>query len=212
MAYSLEQWKRAKFLFELGYSLRDIEEDCSISSGQIGKRSRKEEWKKDTVKQSIKSDIEALDKKKDTLDKEKDTLIPKIASLSDFEVTILDEITIVDGIKNFVLSTATLALIRNNQLLTKGTKTVMLKEGQYSTEGQRIGEEYTPYEVPLDSKDLKECTESIHKSGQSLGVIEQFAPKSDVTAIAGVQQSIKYVGFRKINDEEFNKALVENGR
>lgn len=212
MAYSTEQWNRAKFLFELGYSLRAIEEDCGISSGQIGKRSRADEWKKDTTKQSIKSDIVALDNKNDTLSHEKDTLLNRIATLKDYEITILDDVTNVEGIKKFVLSTAALALVRNNKLLTKGTKTVMLKEGQYSAEGQRIGEEYTPYEVPLDAKDLKDCADGIHKGGQSLGVIEQFAPKQDINLTNAQQVNTKYIGMRTMTDEERNEALKNNGR
>ena len=67
MAYSQEQWKRAKALYELGYSLRDIEKDCGISNGQINKVSKREGWKKEASKTSLKADIVEFDKKKELL-------------------------------------------------------------------------------------------------------------------------------------------------
>jgi len=181
MAYSQAQWNRAKFLFELGYSLRDIEEDCSISMGQIGKRSRKEEWKKDTEKQAIKSEIVEFDKKKDTLQRENDTLVSKVATLSDFEITILSEKIVEEtGIKSLITNTQALAVIRANEQLTRNTKTVMLKERQYSSEGVPIGEEYTPYQVPLDSTDIKNNVDSVDKASITLKVSDRHAPKTEI--------------------------------
>ncbi len=187
MAYTKEQWSRAKFLFELGHSLREIESDCKISSGQIGKRSRSEEWKKDTTKQSIKSDIMALDKKKDTLDKEKDTLLPRIASLSDFEVTILDEITTVDGIKGFVLSTTTLSMIRKNQLLTKNTKQTIEYKTTYSDDGKPLMKTPVVFDVELTPNDIKSIDEGIDKNIISLELAPRHAPKSDVNLVNAQQ-------------------------
>lgn len=175
MAYSPEQWRRAKFLFELGHSLREIEADCKISSGQIGKMSRKEQWKKDTNKQQIKSDIMALDKKKDTLDREKDTLLNKIATLDDFEITILDEKTTVDGVKGFVLSTATLSLIRKNQMLTKNKKQVVEYETTYSDDGKPLQKTPIVVDMELSPSDLKSLDEGIDKNAITLDVAPRHA-------------------------------------
>jgi len=199
MAYSQAQWSRAKFLFELGYSLRDIEQDCSISMGQIGKRSRKEEWKKDTEKQAIKSNIMELDKKKDTLQKENDTLISKVATLSDFEITILSEKIVEEtGIKSLITNTQALAVIRANEQLTRNKKTIMLKEKQYSSEGVPIGEEYTPYEVPLDSTDIKNNVDSVDKASITLKVSDRHAPK---------QVEINNANNQQVNAPTFNLSV-----
>lgn len=198
MAYSVEQWDRAKFLFELGMSLREIEADCKISSGQIGKRSRAEEWQKDTTKQAIKSDIMALDRKKDTLDKEKDTLLPRIASLKDYEITILDElVSDKDGIKNFVFSTATLSLIRKNQMLTKNTKQTTEFETTYGEDGKPLMKSPKVIDIELSPSDLKAIDEGLDKNAISLGVAERHAKSGDVNVntSASAQNNSINVGF-----------------
>jgi len=181
MAYSQAQWNRAKFLFELGYSLRDIEEDCSISHVQISRKAKKEQWQKVTEKQAIKADVIALEKENVTLSDKKVTVSQRVATLSDFEITILSEkITEEIGIKSLITNTQALAVIRANEQLTRNTKTVMLKERQYSSEGVPIGEEYTPYEVPLDSTDIKNNVDSVDKASITLKVSDRHAPKFEV--------------------------------
>jgi hypothetical protein len=207
VAYSIEQWDRAKFLFELGMSLRQIEADCKIAHGQIGKRARAEQWQKDTNKQALKADIIELDKKKDTLDKEKDTLLPKIATLKDYEVTILDEIVNnKEGIKNFVLTTATLSLIRKNQMLTKNTKQITEYETTYSDDGKPLMKKPTVIEVELSPNDLKAIDEGVDKNAVSLEVAPRHANAPQV-AIQN-NQSINAVTLSK---EEMKAELVKRG-
>ena len=181
MAYSQTQWDRAKFLFELGYSLRDIEEDCGISNGQISKKAKKEQWKKEADKQAIKSDIMALDKKKEALDSEKEALLPRIASLSDFEITILDGIVNdKDGTKSFVMSTTTLSLIRKNQLLTKNTKQITEFETTYSEDGKPLMKSPKVIDIELSPNDLKLIDEGIDKNIISMELAPRHAPKIEV--------------------------------
>lgn len=200
MAYSTDQWNRAKFLFELGYSLRDIEEDCGISHGRIGKRAREKGWQKDTNKQDIKSDIMELDKKKDTVDKEKDTLLPRIAKLEDYEITILDELTIQDGIKKFAMSTATLSLIRKNQLLTKNTKQITEFETTYSDDGKPLMKSPKLIDIELSPNDLKVIDEGIDKNIVSLELAPRHAPKMEVNNTNAQQTISKRVTIVRRND------------
>ena len=192
MAYSQEQWKRAKFLFELGMSLGEIKEDCGISREQIGKKARAEGWEKDTAKQALKSDIMAVDKKKDTVDKEKDTLLPRIANLEDYEITILDDITTVDGVKKYVMSTAALSLIRKNQMLTRNTKQITEFETTYSDEGKPLMKKPVVIDLELSPSDFKAIDEGIDKNSITLEVAPRHAKSGDVNvnATAAVQNNI----------------------
>ena len=73
-----------------------------------------------------------------------------------------------------------LALIRNNQLLSKNKKTVMLKVAQYNADGQRSGEDYEPYEVELSPTDIKEIIEGTDKASITLGVSQRHAPRTEI--------------------------------
>ena len=197
MAFSKDQWARAEALYKLGYSLGDIEKDCGISKGQISKKSKAKDWKKETQQAELKSDIVGFDKKKETLDKEKETIMQRLATLSDFEITVLQEKMEDEGAglaKSLVFNTATLALIRNNEILTKNSKTVMLKVQQFSAEGQRIGEDFEPYEVPLSPSDVKDCIDSTDKASITLKVNDRFAPKIEVNNNNGQQNNTEIVG------------------
>lgn len=190
MAYSKAQWDRAKFLFELGYSLREIEEDCDISHVQISRKAKQNGWEKVTEKQSIKADVIAIEKENVTIQAKKVTVSQRVATLSDFEITILDEkVTQETGLSSLILNTQALAVIRANESLTRGTKTVMLKERQYSSEGVPIGEEYTPYDVALDSSDIKNHVEAVDKASLTLKVNDRHAPKNDISLTNAVQNN-----------------------
>lgn len=199
MAYKPEQWARARALFELGRSLGEIEADCGITKGQLSKRSRRDGWEKETGKTSLKSDIVEFERKKETLDAEKETLIRRVSSLNAFEITILDElVTNEKGLKSLIFSAQTLAVVRANEALTRGSKTALLKVGQYDSKGNRVGEVYEPYEVPLDASEIRNHVEAIDKAAITLKVAERHAPKQDITAIAGVQQNNTEVKFERI--------------
>lgn len=207
MAYSPEQWDRAKALFELGYSLGDIVKDSGISKGQISKKSKQEEWKKETSKTTLKSDIVEFDKKKETLDKEKETITKRLAKLSDFEITILQNKMDEEGAslaKSLVFNNAVLALIRSNEELTRGSKTVLLKEKQYSSEGIPIGETYTPYEIALNGSDIKEHTDLTDKASLTLKVNERHAPRAEVKLTGGDDNSTTntQIVFKRIGSNE----------
>lgn len=189
MAYSSEQWERTKALFMLGYSLGDIEKDTGISKAQISKKSKKEQWEKETDKISIKSDIVEFDRKKETLDKEKETITKRLSKLSDFEITILQEKMEEEGAslaRSLVFNNAMLALVRSNEELTRGNKTVMLKTNKFFGEGQRE-EVYEPYEIPLCGSDIKDHVELTDKASLTLGINQRHAKSGDVNVQTNTQ-------------------------
>lgn len=201
MAYSQEQWERARALFCLGYSLGDIERDTGISKAQISKKSNKEQWEKETDKVRIKSDIVEFDKKKETLDKEKETITKRLAKLSDFEITVLQEKMEEEGAslaRSLVFNNAMLALVRSNEELTRGVKTVMLKTNKFFGEGQRE-EVYEPYEIPISGSDIKDHVELTDKASLTLGINQRHAKSGDVNvnATAGAVASNTNVEMTK---------------
>lgn len=196
MAHSKEAWAEAKFLFELDNSLNDIHAKTGIDRTAVSKKAKKEGWEKGK-NQQLKSEIVRFEKEKSTLEAKKSTLVEKVSTLNDFEITMLDGIVEKEtDSKSLIFSTQALAIIRNNQILTSNKKTVMLKVQQFSSEGVRQGENYEPFEVPLSSSDIKECVDSTHRAGQSLGVIEQFAPKNDVKL--AVQNNTQYMSETEV--------------
>lgn len=212
MAYSKEQWARAKFLFELGWTLREIENDCGISNGQIAKRSNREGWEKEAGKQALKSEIVEFEKKSAELGSKKEALIKRVSSLDQFEITILDELVTKEAeLKSLVFSAQTLAVVRANQALTKGTKTSLMKVGQYDSKGNRIGETYEAYETDLDASDIRNTVEAIDKASVTLGLSQRHA-KTEVNLTAAQQVNTRFVGMRRITEEEKQKARLENGR
>jgi len=213
MAIAKEKWDRAKVLFELGYSLSDIYKDTGITTTSISKKAKLKGWIK-AKNQQLKADVIEVEKENSTLIEKKSIAIEKIkdAQMSDFEITVFND-AIRKELKNdaLVFDTATLALIRNNEILTRNKKTVMLKVQQYGDNGSRVGEDYEPYEIPLSPSDIKDITESTDKASVTLKVNERHAPKTEINN-TNQQAKVEYVGFREITDVEREKALEENGR
>lgn len=174
MAIAKEIWEKIRVQFESGMSLKDIELDSGINKGTISKKAKKENWEKNKI-QPLKADIVDFEEKKATLDNQKGNLIERVAKLSDFEITVLNEIIEDETrISSLITSTSSLALIRTNQMLTKGTKQVPMKVKEYH-EGRAVGESYEFIDTQLEPKDLKEITESIDKASITLGVNQRHA-------------------------------------
>lgn len=72
--------------------------------------------------------------------------------------------------KNLVSNSSQLNLVRITEYLSTNTKDKALNVG----DGVQSIEP-----IRLDSSDFIACQNAIHKAGQSLGVIEQFAPKME---------------------------------
>ena len=166
MAYNQEVWQKAKTLFELGKSLQDIADECKIKDRtSITKRAKKENWIKAEIQQ-LKNDIIDYEEQNSTLDEKKSTLVEKLASLSDFKgVTTIQKVVEDEiGRKSLLFSTATLSLIRKNQMLTKNTKQVIAYETIYSDNGKPISRSPIAVDVELEPNDIKVLDDGIDKN------------------------------------------------
>ncbi|MBL3520292.1 hypothetical protein H0A43_07375 [Arcobacter lanthieri] len=182
MAYSQEIWQKAKTLFELGYSLQAIADECKIKDkSSITKRAKKDNWIKAEIQQ-LKNDIIDYEEQNSTLEKKKSTLVEKLATLDNFEgvTTIQNIIEDEIGRKSLLFSTATLALIRKNQMLTRNTKTVIEFETTYSDEGKPLLKRPIEIQMELSPADLKTLSEGADKDAISLEIAQRHS-NSQVT-------------------------------
>lgn len=171
MAYTPEQWIKAKGLFEIGYSPEQIADELGFKSRDtVYKRAVKEKWEKNKILQE-KTELLDLEKKNSTIQQENSTMLQKISTLEDYQITILkDEILNQTGNKSLLFSTANLSLIRKNQLLTKNSKQVVEFETIYSDEGKPISKTPVVIDIELSPTDLKTIDEGIDKNAVSLEI------------------------------------------
>lgn len=176
MAYTKEQWSEAKFLWELDKPLSYIVRETGISKGQISKKSKAEEWKKETKGNELKPLIKGYDKEKETLEKKGNNIVSKLATMEDFEITLLDRVIEDEtGRRSMLFSTANLSLIRKNQMLTKNTKQVIEMETIYSDEGKPLKKSPVVIDLELSSNDLKALDEGIDKNSVTLELAPRHA-------------------------------------
>lgn len=180
MAYTPEQWIKAKGLFEIGYSPEQIADELGFKSRDtVYKRAIKENWEKNKILQE-KTELLDLEKKNSTIQQENSTMLQKISTLEDYQITILkDEILNQTGNKSLLFSTANLSLIRKNQMLTKNTKQVVGYETHYSDDGKPLMKSPKTVEIELSPADYKAIDEGIDKNAITL----EHAPRHANTNI-----------------------------
>lgn len=199
MAYSQDQWNEAKFLWELDKPLSYIVEKTGISKAQISKKSNKEQWKKETEGNTLKSEIKAFEKEKETIKQKETDLVRRVSNLEEYQITILDDLLQEElGNKSLLFSTANLSLIRKNQLLTKNSKQVVEFETKYSDEGKPISKTPVVIDIELSPTDLKTIDEGIDKNAVSL----EIAPRH-----SNSQVNIQNTNATQ-NNIEINKDIV----
>lgn len=180
MAIDKEIWNKAKALFELGYTLNEIELETEINKSSISKKAKKEGWQK-AKNQPLKAEVIDYEKENSKIIQQKSTLVEKMAKLSDFEITIMSEkVEEETNLKSLITSTSQLALIRTNQLLTKNQTFEKINVGDGV-------QQFEPRE--LNASELKTCTEGIDKAGQTLGVIERAGKSVEVNNTNAVQNN-----------------------
>ncbi len=176
MAYTKQQWNEAKFLWELDKPLSFIVEKTGISKGQISKKSNKEQWKKETEGSTLKSEIKAFEKEKETIKQKETDLVKRVSNLEEYQITILDDLIQEElGNKSLLFSTANLSLIRKNQILTKNTKQVIAYETIYSDTGKPISKKPVAVDVELEPNDLKTLDDGIDKNAISLELAQRHS-------------------------------------
>ena len=197
MAYSSEQWKEAKSYFLQGLSLAQISAEVGINRTSISKKAKADEW--DRIKiQQLKTDIVDFEKDKSTLDEKKSTLMRQISTLDEFEITILENIVENEaGLKSLLFSSATMALIRANEELTRGSYTALIKVKTYDGEGKPNGENVVKVDVPLGSSEIKSNIDAIDKASLTLGINQRHAKQGDVNVNA---TAISQSSTRSLND------------
>lgn len=175
MAHSMEQWQKARFLWELDKPFSYIIENTGISGGQISKKSKAENWKKETKGNELKPLIKQYDKEKETNEAKGNSIVSKMCTMKDYEITLLDKVIQDEtGRKSLLFSTANLSLIRKNQMLTKNTKQITTKVKFYE-EGKVIKEEEELRDIELNATDLKTLDEGIDKNAVSLELAPRHA-------------------------------------
>jgi len=181
MAISKDVWDKAKAYFHLGKTLDYISDKLKINKSTISRKAKKEGWVKGKTQQ-IKNELVSLERAEAGIKQQKATKKQQIATVfNEYEIKIIEKVVDEEAkVKELIHSTATLAVLRQNELLAKGKKQVMLKVAQYDSEGKRIGEDFEPYEVPLSSSDIKDVVESVDKASITLGVSQRHA-NSQVT-------------------------------
>lgn len=209
MAYSQEQWNEAKFLWELDKPLSYIVEKTGISKAQISKKSNKEQWKKETEGNSLKTEIKAFEKEKETIKQKETDLVKRVSNLEEYQITILDDLIQEElGSKSLLFSTANLSLIRKNQLLTKNTKTVIEFETTYSDEGKPLLKRPIEIQIELSPNDLKTIDEGIDKNALSL----ELAPRHSSSQInVNTQNNIQQNNNVPLTLEEAEKEALALG-
>ena len=179
MAYTPEQWTKAKGLFEIGYSPEQIADELGFKSRDtVYKRAVKENWEKNKIIQE-KSELLDLEKKNSTILQENSTMLQKISTLEDYQITILQDEVLKTGNKSFLFSTANLSLIRKNQMLTKNTKQVVEYETHYSDDGKPLMKSPKTIEIELSPSGYKAIDEGIDKNAITL----EHAPRHANTNI-----------------------------
>jgi hypothetical protein len=187
MAYSASQWERAKAYWEAGqHNPREISELVGIERSTIVKRAKSHNWKSGANADYIEA---------------KTKIAVKKSQLNSQTLQVLDDIADEQ--------------IRHKQLINSNAELMATKIPEMIRQMILIEEDKETGEVKeslaISPSDLKLLAETNDRLAITLKVAERHAPKMEISATAGIQQT-KYVGFTKITDEEFNKALAENGR
>jgi len=156
-----EIWDKARLLFEHGKPLNDIAKEMGINKGSISRKSKQEEWTKNSELATLVSDDVANIIKGNEIATQKATLATDELRLHNREVQ--DQLRR----KNLVFGLAEKALGHIDDALSKTVK-------------DEKGED-TKQLVEHGSKDIKEYVEAIDKASITLNINPRHAPKIDIT-------------------------------
>ena len=161
MAIKKEIWDKARILFEQGKALNDIAKELGINKGSISRKSKQEEWTKNS----------------------------ELATLVNDEVT-----NIIKG-NEIATQKATLSnpelQLHNREVVDQLRK----KDLVHGNAEKFLGQLNKLSDSVDNGMEMKAIIEANHKAGQTLGVVEQFAPKTEIT-----QQTVQSVTEVKIID------------
>lgn len=166
MAYTKEEWQKAKVLRESGKSLSEVELLTGINKSSIQRKEKKDNWIVGKTQQ-LKSDIIEVEKQNATILQQKATIRKKIATLEDYEIKYLDEIIQDEAkIRSLLFSTTALNVIRINEDLQQNMKyeKVSCGDGVQNLEP-----------VKLSASDYKNAQEALDKASITLGINQRHS-------------------------------------
>lgn len=106
----------------------------------------------------------------------------------------------------------------NTSLITNATQMNLVRMTQHLAKNQRMekvgaGDGVQRFEpVELGSADYKNLQDAIDKAAITLKVADRHAPKVEVNNTNAQQNNVRYIGMRRMTDEEKQKARELNGR
>ena len=190
MAYTQEQWLKAKGFFEAGKPLSYIQQETGISKASISTMSKKENWEKSKTEQiteQLKTDIIDLDFKTKQIKQKTEHLTEQISKLEDYQIEVLSHLVEDSEKQKSILFTGlNMAMIRATQKLQSNRKKEMLK----IKEGFGVGisqERYEEIESDLSSSDIQDYTNTLIKAGQGLGLIEKDGASVNINNTNAIQ-------------------------
>lgn len=194
MAYTKEQWLKAKGFFEAGKSLSYILQETGISKASLSNTSKKENWEKGKTEQKIehlKAQIVDIDKKSKQIKEKTEQTIKQISELEDYQVDVLSHL-IEDTTKqkSILFTGLNMAMIRATQKLQSNRKKEPLKIREGFGNGVS-NERYEEIESDLNSSDIQDYTNVLVKAGQGLGIIEKDGSNINIQNTNALQNNIK---------------------
>lgn len=194
MAYSKQQWTKAKGYFEAGKPLSYIEQETGISKASISTKSKKDNWEKGKTEQKteqLKADIVELHQKNEQNIKKTEQITEQVSTLEDYQIDVLKDL-VEDALKqkSILFTGLNMASIRATQQLQANRKKEMVKvkEGY----GAGVSKEYfEEVEMDLNASDIRAHTETLVKAGQGLGLIEKDGNNISIQNSNAVQNNIK---------------------
>jgi len=129
------QWDKAKALYELGKSLREISEETGIDNSNISKKAKKDGWERDTLPQIIDDKARILIENK-AVDKKITALLPQARQI--VETAVMEKLVLADFFTNAGKEVAEIALealrleptTRNAKEVMDALKTGLVVTGQ----------------------------------------------------------------------------------
>lgn len=173
MAYSEISWVLAKSMFEAGKALSAIELETGISKGQISKKSKAENWEKETIKNLAKREVHTIIMQNE-IEKEKETL--NATQRKQYNEVLLTEIQS----NNLALNANHLLLQKIYGNIESGKKQVVMKVKEYSKENGS-SESLDSIELDHDSSDFLNLAKAIQTTTDNLGITNRHA--KNITAI-----------------------------
>ncbi len=183
MAHSKDSWETAKAMFETGQSLSVIESATGISKGQLSKKSKKDNWQKETLKKLAKRELHTIIIQKE-IEKEKETL--NATQRKHYDKLILNEV-----------QSQNLALNANHELLIKIHDDI--KDGM-KVEKINVGDGIQQFEpVAHGSSDHVNHAKAIQTVTDSLGITQRHS-----------NQQINVNTQNNLQHNEINTEIVQN--